>query len=621
MKYTLLMRNYLVIVSCLLLSALISCSNEEPTDQLANDKISFQLTFDNSKLISTRSQNSLQVRYQIADSNGQIMHNVFSAYNPSEAVITIEPLPLGSYTLYVLAYNQSLESEGFQVSEKIQSTTDTWFSFSNNEVPVLLQDQLYYKAQEFVMTSEVSMSQVVNLHHLLSGVDIEQKNTSMYLRHSMTNIELEIPEATSFYTGLSVNGLYQGTGKIKATSTSFLTNHAFYLMPQRTDQAVSTNFILSTKGPRGDMYQLKLSAPIYYQGGIKDKVSLDFSAHPDSQTGMLYINQEYYDQEDRGLIYQDDEHHDIYTDPAQRSFYINKTLQLKGNEELDLHTRFYSARPIKDVFIWSSAERYGERILLAYYDSIPAFSDAHFQLSDSPEKQVFLMESNERVKLSKTDIQALLKSELEIECNDPYWLKLQEIKAGWYIYFHLYGCDPTKDDGGPSGNWRGIRPVHVREGVSAFTNIAYMFSSQEYSDFLDTFQGKIYGNGGLAAGPIDVKIIIPKLLAHKQFRIGLTGRDAAGLGGGYTFGVYQGPFLGHYNSKYYASVYFHEIGHCIGYSHSSSFCTSWAWVSPGTAWDRAITAEYYGDHIAEFPVPNASYLKSTSNPNRYASDM
>ncbi|MGL5272181.1 MAG: hypothetical protein ACRC8J_01695, partial [Phocaeicola sp.] len=614
--------NYLVIAICLLLSTFTSCSNEETIDKLANNKIAFQLTFDNSKLPSTRSQSALQVRYQIADSRGQIIHDVFSSYNATEGIITIEPLPLGSYTLYVLAYNQSLESEGFQVNEKIQSITDTWFSFANNEVPVLLQDQLYYKAQEFVMTSEISMSQVVNLHYLLSGVDIEQKNTSMYMRHSMTNITLEIPETASFYTGLSVNGAYQGTGKVKATTTSFLTNHAFYLMPQRTEKAISTNFILSTKNPRGEMYQLDLSAPIHYQGGLKDKVSLDFSAHPDAQAGMLYISQEYYDQENRGLIFQDDEHHDIYTDPAQRSFYINKTLQVKGNEELDLHTRFYSARPIKDVFIWSSAERYGERILLAYYDSIPAFCDAHFNFNNLAENQVFLMESNERVKLSKEDLKALLKSAFEIECNDPYWMKLQEIRAVWYIYFNLYGCDPTKDDGGPSGNWRGIRPVHIREAVAAFTNIAYLFSSKAYSDLLDTYQGRLYGNGGLAAGPIDVRTVIPALLAHKEFRTGLTGRDAAGLGGGYTFGVYQGAYLWHYGSEYFASIYFHEMAHCIGYSHSSSFATSWAWDSPGDVdWDRGITAGYYGANFADFPVPNASYLNSGSNPNRYASDL
>ncbi|MGL4851287.1 MAG: hypothetical protein ACRC3Z_01355 [Phocaeicola sp.] len=607
MRLTILLtRNYLCIVASILVVALTGCKTDL-AQELMSDQLHFKLTVENSTLSRSRSLPSLQVRYQIADGSGTILQEIQSDYHASQTTIVIEPLPLGSYTLYVLAYDEALQAEGLRVHESIQTSSDSWFEFEGGEVPVLLQDQLYYSRTSFDVTSETVQHQVVNLGYVLAGVDIHRQSTSLYLRNSIQKIGLELDATARFYSGMRVDGQYEGTAAVAASDYSFLTNHGYYLMPHQGAEAVATTFLVATEDHFGGAYQLRVAAKVPYQGGVKESVSLDFSAHPDAQSGMLYITPSYYDQQDRGLIFQDDEHHSIYANANERSFRINKPLQVTGSDSLSLHTRFYSVRPTKGVSIWSSNKKYGERVLLAYYDSIPAWSDARFEIPTIDGKQQFVLESKERVNLTTAEIADLLTSELEIACEDEYWNMLQQIKATWNIYFHLYGADPTQPNGGPAGNWRGIRPVHVREGVALMTNIAYMISAPGYPEELATYQGQIWGNGGVE-DIIDVSTIIPRLMSHGNFRMGLCG-GVYGLGGGATLGLHQGSFFNHYRApSSSANTIFHEMGHCMGYGHGSGM-TYGPWA--------AMSSTYYVNNIHLLPVYSQSILDSNSNPNRY----
>ncbi|MGL5980926.1 MAG: hypothetical protein ACRCZY_08660 [Phocaeicola sp.] len=607
MKLTiLLLRRYICMLACFMLIAFAGCKTEFAHEFMGN-QIYFKLDLENSTLSRSRSLPSLQVRYQIADYTGTILQEIQSDYHADQTTIVIEPLPLGSYTLYVLAYDETLQAEGLHVNESIQNINELWFEFEGGKVPVLLKDQLYYSSTTFDVTTETVMHQSVKLRYVLAGVDVNRQISSLQLSNSLRHIGLDIDETVPFYTSMRVDGQYEGSGSVASCEHSFLTNHSYYLMPQQGEEAVATTFTVTTENHLGEQYQLDLVTQIPHKGGVKEEIKLDLSAHPDAQGGTLYITPSYYDQEDRALIFQDGEHHDLYCDSENRSFHMNQLLQLKGEENLTIHTRFYSVRPIRNFSVWSSSERYGERVLLAHYDSIPAFCDARFQWDDLGEGKQFLMESNEHVKLTSADLQALLNSKLEMECDDAYWKQLKQIIPGWKVWFHLYGADPTQPDGGPAGNWRGIRPVHIREAIAALTNMAYMFSAPGYPEHLESYQGQVWGNGG-QEDIVDVTTIIPALFSRENFRVGLCG-GVAGLGGGATFGVWQPAFFNHYNSTYYSGTYFHEFGHCIGYSHSSALCSGF--------WDRTITSAYYVANVHTFPVPSADILNSNNNPNRY----
>ena len=83
-------------------------------------------------------------------------------------------------------------------------------------------------------------------------------------------------------------------------------------------------------------------------------------------------------------------------------------------------------------------------------------------------------ESGRWIQIPKQDVTSGVDLTFKVESGDAYWKKLQAIKHGWNISFELYGGNPDAVDGGPVGNWMGIRPVHCREVVALFLNFTYM---------------------------------------------------------------------------------------------------------------------------------------------------
>lgn len=116
------------------------------------------------------------------------------------------------------------------------------------------------------------------------------------------------------------------------------------------------------------------------------------------------------------------------------------------------------------------------------------------------------------------------------------------------------------------------------------------------------------GNDGQT--PVDMSKIIPKLENHSRFNMGLVyiGNGVVGLGGGATLGVYQGTYLTHYSSSYVLGVMFHELGHCMGYGHSS-----------GMTYGRfsGDSGDCYIENLPNLPVPVNTILNSNNNPNKY----
>lgn len=99
-----------------------------------------------------------------------------------------------------------------------------------------------------------------------------------------------------------------------------------------------------------------------------------------------------------------------------------------------------------------------------------------------------------------------------------------------------------------------------------------MIDTPEHEQILRENEDILYGNGG----PTD-RVTADKVLAQmRQSRtlcVGLvySGNGVLGLGGGSTFGAYQQAWLQHYWNTYSCEIMFHELGHVMGYSHSSSF--------------------------------------------------
>ena len=333
--------------------------------------------------------------------------------------------------------------------------------------------------------------------------------------------------------------------------------------------------------------------------------------HPDDPSGTMFVSEQYYRTSDHSLILQDDEPKSVYADPAQRKFNTAAPLQLSVADDGRFHARFYSPRPLSDVTVRALIPGAGSEYLdLAYFDHIPAFADFYGEMPLTQRACIFRSESGRLVRVGRMTPEQLAAIEYRIVSSDPYWAKLQGIIHGWNISFGLYGGDPDRPDGGPDGNWMGIRPVHCREVVALFLNFTYMIDMPEHEEILRANEDRLYGNGGVN-DKVTAETVLRQMRQVRTLSVGLVypGNGIVGLGGGTVFGAYQQAWLQHYFNTYSCEIMFHELGHVMGYSHSSSFTYG--------PWAQELMNHFYVSHIDQMPIDSPSYLNSSQNPNLY----
>ena len=589
----------------------VNCTHDHIAEELNyNNQTTFSLNFPNAEQTRSVLNTALDVRYLLVSSDGTLVRNIQSDFHAESSTIVMEPLPKGKYTLCVLAYDRALAKDGFRLNEYPGSIDEEWFTLGRETAPILASGALYYGRKAFEVSAELRENHTIELSPILAAITVHRNISSKYLLNSIQDVELSAPQKSPLCSSFSVNGEWGGSIPLANTSYSIKDKHSIYLMPQASQDSISLSFTTTTKDHKGERYKISNQTMVKLTKGEKNNVYLNYSKHPDSKVGTLYISRAFYNESERGLILQDNEPQRIFYDEKQRSFRINQLLQVSQTADGALQSRFYSPVAIKNVSIWGDSRKYRERVLLAYYDSIPAFCNAQFYFSEQETLREFFTASNAKISLDKEELADLLSSKLTIESEDRFWTQVTKIDSRWFVRFSSFGGNPDARDGAPAGNWMGIRPVHIREGIAFLINCAYMISTPEFATHLEGFQGEIWGNGG-KKDIIDVRQILPKLKAHSGFNLGLiySGRGVNGLGGGRTLGVYQPSYLNHYDAPYFASIFFHEIGHCLGYSHDSGMTYG--------PWAEKIANQYYVTNCRSFPVPFKTILNSKTNKNIY----
>ena len=222
----------------------------------------------------------------------------------------------------------------------------------------------------------------------------------------------------------------------------------------------------------------------------------------------------------------------------------------------------------------------------------------------------FTTESGRFVLASKLSLDDLKTAEFKIVSECPYWKQLQSIRTNWTARFELFGGDPNRADGGPNGNWMGIRPVHCREVVALFINFTFMIDMPEHEQILMENGDRLYGNGG-ENDKVTPERVLEQMRQSRSLAVGLVypGNGVIGLGSPSIWGVYQDAFKNHYSNYYVCSVIFHELGHVMNYSHNSSFAYGF--------WDQELMNHFYVDNLDKFPINSREYTRITENPNLY----
>ena len=414
---------------------------------------------------------------------------------------------------------------------------------------------------------------------------------------------------TRFYTSFSANQEYSGQSDGSFQIQSLLEKKELLFMPvvgQESTGTIEMSKLHHTDQESKQQYSFR----IHIQPNRNEQVNTVLSCD-DDQDGTVFATARAYEESEHYSILSDSESKEVYYDASQRSFRINQPLQVRIDENAMLHTRFYSVRPVKGMTIYARISQYSsEWLKFAYYEEIPMLGDALLPIPFMSRDVIYYTESGKRVKIPRQETFTNSQIEFKLVSDDPYWKMIEQIKVNWYLSFASYGGDPDAPDGQPAGNWRGVRPVHIREYIAYFTNVAYMWELPECEQ---TMHDYVAANGEFhddANRPVPVSTIMTKLRSMSSFKLGLIKPGAvAGLGGIGVYGLAQYILNYHYSNTYYCSLAFHELGHCMGYGHSSSFTYG--------PWAESVMNHFYVNNIHRFPIDSWEYLRSRENPNLY----
>lgn len=248
-----------------------------------------------------------------------------------------------------------------------------------------------------------------------------------------------------------------------------------------------------------------------------------------------------------------------------RSFDPRAPVQVSITDNMELLLSAYSPRKIKGLDVYANVGGYGQKLLLAHFDTVPPFAeytarlpfvDADADLRTDSGRVVRVMANPH---LSPSDIE-----NLQIRSEDPYYKMFADIKTTWSVSFsnmrfgqyasQVYCRYPLK--------WG-----HCREAVAMSINSAWMFSTTEYEEKMRTLEGRIRDDNGNNVSP---ETLINQSRTRRSYAWAHV-NQVGGMGATWLLGLVDDPFVGHYGDDNGECVtWFHEYGHGMGYGHNSN---------------------------------------------------
>lgn len=559
-----------------------------------------------------------KVEFVVVDESGNRVYGVKGVYDKETSNMSLEGLHEGSYRILILGMKGDMSADKATI-HAIDNISDVWLSFPE-DLAKPLDCEYFYSITPFSVRKVASasgnemvaeISERIVQRRIVGRMDLVFSYNNKYVRTAVTSNTVALNADSRFFTQLSGEGVFSGesNGEMKVLDMSERTEYLF--MPTTDGCSVKGDITMFTRDYRGNTtrraYSFDLNSVVENNIG---RIDINV-VHPDDEFGTMFITDMAYAEGRHGLILQDDEPHTVYTDKVLRNFNTSRPLQISVTDDGQLHARFYSPRALSNVLVKARIPSAGnEYVDVAYFDNIPAFADFYEEFPPAKKELYYRAESGRIVKIQMLQPSDFSGIEFKIESDDPYLEKLKAIIHGWNIRFDLYNGDPTKPDGGPVGNWMGIRPVHCREAVAFFLNFTYMIDMPEHEEILKANEDRLYGNGGVN-DKVTADVVLQQMRQERTLNVGLVypGNGVIGLGGGSAFGAYQQGWLNHYTNTYACEIMFHELGHVMGYDHNSSFTYG--------PWAQELMNYFYVEHLDDMPIDSPDYLNSSKNPNLY----
>jgi hypothetical protein len=247
----------------------------------------------------------------------------------------------------------------------------------------------------------------------------------------------------------------------------------------------------------------------------------------------------------------------------KRAFNVRNLLQIAADDNEYIKVTNYSPIAFKNITIYAKLNNYPERIKLVTLDSVASLSEFRYKSPLIGTDKSYYTETGKWVNIS--GLQSMGGATLSVDSPDPLFVKLKNLKTNWTVHFSIKGNNLDENAPG-AGGWWIMNPVHCRENIVLFTNLAYLFSSDEFKQNFLAYEGLINNDGS----PIDRaqrEKIYNQIINWSNFETGLV-KGVNGLGGGNTFGLAEFVLFWQYQDI--GDVTFHELGHCLGFGHSSN---------------------------------------------------
>lgn len=315
-----------------------------------------------------------------------------------------------------------------------------------------------------------------------------------------------------------------------------------------------------------------------------------------------------YNPDNTYYLLNDNESQDVYFDSSQRSFYVSQPLQFGMDDEHCFQLRFYSPRALKNVTFWARIDGYEEEFKFMSLEKIMPFHQLRVHIPFATKDLTAYTRSGKKIRIMANPYLTEENLTFTVECDDPYWARLQSIRCKWYIAFGRYS--DTQD------SWKyKMKASHTREAVAIALNMGYMFSSERFKTALYEF-GPLHSNNDKAE--IDKTALLANVLNHRGLTFGYT-TGVMGLGGGTTFGMHEVCYLEHYaDDKSITETIFHEFAHCVGYGHAGNM----TYEQTGPGWITLCNNVYVALSLdKELPVYSRRFLHTRWSRNRYFDDI
>ncbi len=554
---------------------------------------------------------SLNPYFYVTDETEGFAKGIKAKYDHSVGEIIIEGLADGSYTLHVMASDGDLEADSASL-HSIDTIDDDWLTFDSEQITSLT-NTYYHRSHTFEVESQsiVEGAGSLTLSRIVGRRALEFDYGSDYVHRITTKIEIA-PTTTYVYSAFSAKA--QGS-KPKMVGAFEVTDNEYFTLPpsaSEEDNVVVRHYTQEHNGGVNIFNDYSLSGGLDPNSSKSVKVEFD---HPMRDYGVTYLR----DTTKFPQILLDGESYEYVNNRTHRQFSPAAPLQMTtiiGEASTQFHARFYSVVAVNGVSFWGRPTGYSEDIEIAHFDYLPQMGEYFAELPKGERKW-----KTKSGKVLILDVSEVGLSDFYYQSEDEYLKKIDVIAASacnWSVGFSNFGADPIT--GASSGQWQVMTAQYARAAVALLTNMAYQFALQDFHDYCLTFQDRIYSNDTITA--VDMSTICYNFLVKGTINAGAT--TDYGLAGGNTWGITTGQYFTHYYSPWAGDTAFHELAHCLGYSHDSCMASygTGLWCAYSVA-SQSCALGYYHSNISTYPVPSVSCLTidiSSTEPSQYAAD-